>query len=91
MQYNVSIQIDDGEIRSCPHIKYLGVIFNHTLIFKEHTKHASAKTPTVQLSLARVMPIGPSEKLGNCFQASSTMMYGGHRSGQLQQSDIQAT
>lgn len=53
---DMTIQVGHKSIKSSPYIKYLGVILDNRLSFKEHVNYTNAKAARVQTLLARLMP-----------------------------------
>ena len=52
----MSIKVGTQVIKSSHSLKYLGVILDNRLNFKEHINYVSAKSASLQRSLARLMP-----------------------------------
>lgn len=52
----VTIEVGEHQITSQPYIRYLGVMLDARLNFKEQVEHVSAKASAVRVSLSRLMP-----------------------------------
>lgn len=52
----IKLKVGDQEITSQPHIRYLGVMLDARLNFKQQVEHVTNKASTVVASLARLMP-----------------------------------
>lgn len=52
----MSIKVGNQVIKSSHSLKYLGVVLDNRLNFKEHINYASSKAAGVQTALARLMP-----------------------------------
>ena len=76
----ITIKVGKEEITSKPHLKYLGVIIDARLTFKEHLTYSSKKAAGVSRLLSRLMPNigGPrqSRRLLLSSVTSSILLYG---------------
>ncbi|GBP65563.1 Retrovirus-related Pol polyprotein from type-1 retrotransposable element R1 2 [Eumeta japonica] len=76
----IKLRVGDLEITSQPHIRYLGVMLDARLNFKQQVEHVSAKTSAVVTSLARLMTNvgGPkqSKRLLLSSVVTSVLTYG---------------
>ncbi|XP_044581492.1 uncharacterized protein LOC123263037 [Cotesia glomerata] len=52
----IKLQVGEHEITSQPYIRYLGVMLDARLNFKQQDEHVTAKASVVRASLARLMP-----------------------------------
>ncbi|GBP70548.1 Retrovirus-related Pol polyprotein from type-1 retrotransposable element R1 [Eumeta japonica] len=52
----IKLQVGEQEITSQPYIRYLGVMIDARLNFKQQVEHVSTKASAVRASLARLMP-----------------------------------
>ncbi|GBP21408.1 hypothetical protein EVAR_12009_1 [Eumeta japonica] len=52
----IKLQVGEQEITSQPYIRYLGVMIDARLNFKQQVEHVSTKASAVRTSLARLMP-----------------------------------
>lgn len=75
----IEIRVGGCTINSSPAIKYLGVVLDRRLSFKEHLKYASEKARKVSTALARLMPNlgGPRQQRRMLLASvsSSILMY----------------
>lgn len=75
----IEIQVGNQTIRSSPYLKYLGVILDHRLNFREHLKYAGDKAKRVGAALARLMPNigGPKQPIRKLLASVNTsiLMY----------------
>lgn len=75
----IEIQVGNQTIRSSPHLKYLGVILDHRLNFREHLTYAGDKAKRVGAALARLMPNigGPKQPIRKLLASVNTsiLMY----------------
>ena len=60
----ITLQVGDHEITSQPFLRYLGVMIDARLNFKQQAEHVGAKASVVRATLARLMPNigGPKQK-----------------------------
>jgi len=76
----IKLKAGDDEITSQPYIRYLGVIIDARLNFKQQVEQVSSKASVVRASLARVMPNvgGPkqSRRLLLSSVVTSVLTYG---------------
>lgn len=76
----IKLSVGDYEIESQPFIRYLGVMLDARLNFKQQVEHVSAKASVVRASLARLMPNigGPkqSRRLLLSSVVTSVLTYG---------------
>ena len=52
----ITLQVGEYEIKSKPYIRYLGVMIDARLNFKDQVEHASSKAAAVEGALSRLMP-----------------------------------
>ncbi|GBP70973.1 Retrovirus-related Pol polyprotein from type-1 retrotransposable element R1 [Eumeta japonica] len=64
----IKSQVGEQEIMSLPYIRYLGVMIDVRLNFKQQVEHVSTKASAVKTSLARLMPSvgGPMQRKYYC-------------------------
>lgn len=76
----ITLKVGEQEITSQPYIRYLGVMLDARLNFKQQVEHVSAKASTVVASLTRLMPNigGPkqSRRLLLSSVVTSVLTYG---------------
>lgn len=76
----IKLNVGEHEIESQPSIRYLGVMIDARLNFKQQVEHVSAKASAVRASLARLMPNvgGPkqSRRLLLSSVVTSVLIYG---------------
>lgn len=76
----IKLKVGEQEITSQPYIRYLGVMLDARLNFKQQVEHVSAKASAVVASLARLMPNvgGPrqSRRLLLSSVVTSVLTYG---------------
>jgi hypothetical protein len=53
---SLRVTVKDAQIESVGSLKYLGVLIDHRLSFKEHARYASRKAAMTAAALARLMP-----------------------------------
>lgn len=72
----IQIRIDGHTITSSPYIKYLGVLIDHRMNFKEHLRYAGEKASRAGMALARLMPNtgGPRQPIRNLLASVTTSM-----------------
>ena len=60
----ITITIDDQRMTSKQAIKYLGVVIDNRLMFREHLTYIGSKYTATSYTLARIMPNigGPKQK-----------------------------
>lgn len=60
----ITLSVGEHTITSQPYIRYLGVLIDARLSFKQHVEHASNKAANVAVALSRLMPNvgGPRQK-----------------------------
>ena len=77
---SITIRVGQEEINSKPWIKYLGVIIDDKLSFRQHIEYCSNKGSGVGLALAKIMPnIGGPRQNSRTLMANvvtSVMLYG---------------
>lgn len=56
LRETITLDVGDCTITSQPFIRYLGVMLDSRLSFKQHAEHATAKARKVATTLARLMP-----------------------------------
>ena len=80
LRENIKIRIGDQEITSQPVIRYLGVMIDDRLSFKQHIEYSSAKAAKVNGMISRLMPNlrGPGEIRRRLLAGvvGSVMLYG---------------
>jgi hypothetical protein len=52
----ITLRVGGNNIISKPHIRYLGVLLDARLSFKDHIAYASSKAATTNVALSRLMP-----------------------------------
>lgn len=76
----ITIRVGDHDITSQPHIRYLGVVLDERLNYKEHISSVSKKAGAVQGALSRIMPnIGGTRQSRRRLLATvvtSVLLYG---------------
>jgi len=76
----ITIRVGDHDIQSQPHIRYLGVILDARLSYKEHISVVSKRAAAVQGALSRLMPnIGGPGQIRRRLLATvvtSVLLYG---------------
>lgn len=76
---SLEIRVDGHIITSSPQIKYLGVLIDHRLNFREHLRYAGVKSSQAGAALSRLMPNigGPSQPIRNLLASvnNSILMY----------------
>ena len=75
----LEVRVDGHIITSRPHIKYLGVLLDHRLNFKDHLRYVGEKASRAAKALARIMPNigGPRQPIRNLLASVNTsiLMY----------------
>lgn len=76
----ITIRVGDHDIQSVPNIRYLGVVLDARLNYKEHIASVSRKASAVQGALSRIMPNigGPRQTRKRLLATvvSSVLLYG---------------
>lgn len=76
----IVLDVGDSTITSRSHIRYLGVMLDARLNFKQHVKHATEKAARTAMTLARLMPNigGPRQSRRKLLAsvANSVLTYG---------------
>lgn len=80
LKETITIRVGDQEITSQPSIRYLGVIIDDRLSFKQHIEYTSVKAAKINATISRLMPNlrGPGQNRRKLLASvvGSVMLYG---------------